>query len=263
MAKMQRSIIKVQGTIDGNTYVDSARYGYHMRKAIGPQENVSPAVKKENSRTAFINGVSAEIKNMFQKCSPLIFESDTYLHLNKLFRKEPLNSRFMFLQLLKNREVSSSYPLAKIDNSDFFAQLYDRLLIVHIKMKAMPEEGENKADCYFYEMNLMYWTTQDAPGVIKRIRTYWKSINEKPRRFEFQFNFPENATHWMLCQRMVVGKNGASLGIMTYEGMRVVAFDTFAEEEYAILLQRNQENGISNDPPEQTEEDIEYVDAVD
>src|ERR1700730_6652367 len=107
MAKIKPTIIKVSGKIGNDVIVDSKTYGHHVRKAPakGSKKNEA-ALKQQYSRTKFLNALASELNTVIKGYSVSFKSSGFYQRMQKLFRKEPLDKRFLLLQKLKDMEIN-------------------------------------------------------------------------------------------------------------------------------------------------------------
>ncbi len=114
MARIRPGIVKVEGKVGDNILLRGGRYGPHMRKAVKPgTKRDEPALKKEYSRTGFLNNLASEINTAIKEHCAMLKSGRFYEMLLSRFRKEPLNNRLLLLQTLKGVEVNPVYPFER------------------------------------------------------------------------------------------------------------------------------------------------------
>lgn len=97
MAK-QKSILPISGKLGETVFVDG-KQGSSVRAApeAGSKKD-EPALKEQYSRTRYLNRLAGGINSVVDKYAGNLKVSNFYNLLNKHFRKEPLDNRFLLLK---------------------------------------------------------------------------------------------------------------------------------------------------------------------
>ena len=114
MAKIKKQLQTLSGKIGPTVYVDSKRYGPHVRMAVtaGAKKN-EPALKTQYSRNGLLNGIASEINRVVGSYAQVLKPSSFYQELQRLLRKEPVDNRFLLLLQLAGMEINPDYPPAE------------------------------------------------------------------------------------------------------------------------------------------------------
>lgn len=239
MAKIKGGITSLSGKFEDVVHVQSNKYKPHVRKAISGSGNKDePAFKAQTNRTTFLSRLASDLNNIMMQHSGLLREKSYYHDVLKLFRKEPLDNRFLLLMKLKGREVNRVHKLDKLSYHSAAVNVVKNKLRVALQVKGHPDAGRHKADCYYYEVLLVTWTKGPRPGVVQQQLSEWVHRKDKVPVFDFEFVLGRGVVHWMVCLRVVLGIQEKEIGSVATEGMAVLEVGSLDKKDYAVLEER-------------------------
>lgn len=239
MAKIKKQLLTLSGKMDQTVYVNSKRYGPHVRKAVtaGAKKDET-ALKTQYSRTGLLNEIASEINRIVGRYACMLKPSPFYQRLHSLLRKEPVDNRFLLLQQLAGMEVNPDYPLHKLGAftcSSHFTRTY---ISIDLTTRAHPMPGKFKADCYYYAVILIVWDSVCSTAHDYCQLSEWIYIADEKPGFEFVFKRPVNSQHWLLCVQLVLGKQEERIETLKAEGMQIAGAGSFDKSDTAILQKR-------------------------
>ncbi len=196
----------LSGKVDDKVYVDSPKYGPHLRNAgKGVKRKEEPAFKRQHSRTKFLNDLASELKAVLQAYCGDLMRSDFYRTLLKRFRKEPENNRVLLLWHLKDMDINQHYPMNKLGDQRVTESDRNKHIAVNLQVLIRPPRGKYEADYYSYEVIVLCWDKSSKPAVHARQYSEWITIKGELPEFEFLFPKPPGTTHYMVCLRQQLG----------------------------------------------------------
>lgn len=238
MAKTVPSNMRIKGKLGELVYIDSGTYGHHVRKAPKKgSKKEEPAFKEQINRTKFLNQLAAEINLAIDRYHSAFKQSDFYVRLQKCFRKEPLDIRFLLLNRLKGLEVNDNYPMQKLGACKYAVTTTPQKVIITLSTKHQPptKVGRYGTDSYYNSLMLLCWNKPKGSATVFQNRTRWVDIDKEKPEFEFVFDKPRGTTHWLLFHRQRLGRYGAEIPTMKGEGMWVADVGSFDNIELAML----------------------------
>lgn len=237
------SIIKLRGKIGDQVHVDG-KYGPSVRTASkdGSKKDEA-ALEEQYTRTAYLNNLASELNWIIRAYSGTLKPTDFYQLLQKRFRKEPLNNRFLLLKQLEGMEVNSNYPLHKLGDARVTVTTSSKKIIVRLEVLYHPSAsvGTYKANCYSYEVSLICWTNGDGPPSHTRQFGEWISLKDGLPDFEFEFNRPADTVHWLVCLKQQAGFNEEPIPSFCAEGMQIISVGTFNKKDMDLFTKRREE----------------------
>lgn len=264
MPRIVSSNIKFKGKVGDEVFVDSSRYGHHLRKA--PKKGIKkeePAFKEQLDRTVFLNKLASEINLAVDRYHPAFKEPDFYSRLHKHFRQEPLDIRFFLLKRLKGVEVNDNYPMGKLGDCKYEVKATTKKIIVSLCTEHHPPTsiGRYRSNSYYNSVLLLCWNKPKARATIFQQRTEWIPIAKEMPDFEFDFPKPPGTTHWLLFHRQCLGKNRTEIDSMKAEGMWVADIGSFEKIELAMYEKVTAERDelSKEEKRKQVEEEGEWV----
>lgn len=239
MAKLKPGFVQMSGQYGDTVYVNSRKYGYHIRKApVGGLKKDEPALAQQYSRTAFLNALASEVNNLmtayFQQFKPASF----YHNIQKCFRREPLNNRFLLLRQLKGLDLNPAYPLGKLGSCSLTTKLIKRQLQVQLQVDQHPAKGKYRANCYYYELTLFCWDKTGRSAQADWQLSNWVSLEDRRPVFDFHFGLQPGTQHWMVCLRQQLGINQEDVPYFAAQGVQMVEVGSFDKGDMAILEER-------------------------
>ena len=238
-----RSMFNPSGKMDKLVFVDSTKYGNHTRRAPRPGlKKDEPALKRQFSRTKFLNELAGELNSAFRGIWPAK-KSDLYQKMLKRFRKEPENRRGLLLMQLKSMEINPRYPLSALGSCSTVVRELEENISVDLQVQAHPPHGKYDANTYYYEVILFSWDDPNETAFWSRQYSDWIRIGKQfpTPSFEFLFPKPPGTRQWLLCLRVHLGIEDFTLPTLITTGMQITDVGTFDKEEIRILEQRKQE----------------------
>jgi hypothetical protein len=237
------SIIKISGKVDDKVHVNS-KHGDLLRNAPkkGTKKNEAALVQQYN-RTGMLNNLAADLNRIIGAYSGMLKPSGFYQALQKRFRKEPLNNRFLLLKRLEGMEVNATYPLNKLGRADANVEAVKKEIIVRLNVNLCPSKycGHHKVNCYSYEVSLLCWNKRDGLATHARQYSEWIYLKDGLPEFEFLFDRPTGTVHWLLCLKQQLGCNEEAIETVRAEGMQIVAAGSFDKKDMEILTKRKEE----------------------
>lgn len=227
-----------------DVYVDSRAYGHHLRKATTPgKRKEEPAFKEQLVRTKFLNSIASELNRVIDHHYAGFKTADLYQRIQKLFRREPLDNRFLLLLQLKGMEINTIYPLAKLGQSLIKVEAVKKSIMVNLEVTAHPIPGKHDANCYYNELLLFCWDKTKRPAIVKRQLSEWIWLNKPNPEFEFEFPKPAGTTHWLLCLRQALGVDEVEIENKVTIGIAIVDVGSFDKKELALMEKLKKERG--------------------
>jgi len=234
MAKVGSTIMPVRGKL-GEVVYTQGRYGNTVRKAPrGGSRKRDIALQMQNHRTKFLNNLAGELNSWLNIYNGRLKSSDFYVRLQRCFRKEPINDRFLLLMGLRGFEINPNYPLGKLGSCKLAVKEMTSSIKVSLQVEHHPDGGRYRANCYYDELLLLSWDKSKTRANADRQLSEWIYFKNGKPEFEFMFPKPTGTTHWLLCLRQRLGVNEVELNSMKGEGMQVVEVGTFDKKEQAL-----------------------------
>ena len=242
MAKIVPTNVKIKGKLGDEVYVDSRAYGHHVRKVQRPGlRKDEPAFKAQHSRTIFLNALASALNREITKRYERFKGKDFYARLQKRFRKEPLDNRFLLLWQLKGMEICNAYPLTNLGNCILMLKGTTKEIIVNMQVNFHPQPGKYKANCYYNELLLFTWGKGKEPAIVQRQLSDWVYLKDKLPEFEFVFPKPAGARQWLLCLRQRLAVDTREVEAFVAEGIQFAEVGSFDKKDLALLDTRNKE----------------------
>lgn len=243
------SIIKFRGKIGDQVHVDG-KYGPSVRRAPkdGSKKDEA-ALEEQYTRTAYLNKLASELNRIIRAYGGPLKSTDFYRLLQKRFRKEPLNNRFLLLKQLEGMEVNLIYPLHKLGDARVTTTTTQKKMTVRLEVLYHPSHyvGTYKANCYSYEVSLVSWLNGDEPASHTRQFSEWISLKDGLPDFEFEFNRPAGTVHWLVCLKQQVGYNEEPIPSFCAEGMQIITAGTFNKKDMELFTKRKEEKAAQAD----------------
>ena len=239
MARIRTGMIKIEGKVEDKVLLGGGRYGPYMRKAVEPgTKKDEPALKKEYSRTGFLNNLASEINAAIKEHCGALKSSRFYEQLLSKFRKEPVNNRLLLLQTIKGMEVNDSYPFAKHGVMEFLCEGDKKGLRVQLKVKAHPRVVKKGDNCYSFEVLLLTWGRKVKTTEVDCQYSEWVYQKKERPVFDFYFKRPDEAVHWLVAVRINLGKDGIATELLAADGMQVIDSGSFDQREMDWLAEQ-------------------------
>lgn len=237
----QRSIITLSGKIGNQVFVDSTSYKKHVRMPVrsGSRKD-QPELKKQYSRTGFLNNLASQINVIMANQTDHFKGRSFYAEMQKLFRKETYDNRFLLLHQLEKLEINSLYRRTRFGTAALKYNISDDEFTITLKPENHPA-GSMSLNCYYLELLLLQWDATDkAPSCVKQL-SEWITMDDRLPEFDFIFDRNKDTFHWMLCLGQRLGFNKDANRNLECYGMEIIKTGTFNEEDLSILREREEQ----------------------
>lgn len=236
MAKIKPTNIGIKGKLGENVYVDSGAYGYYVRSApVKGSKKDEPAFKAQLSRTKYLNHIASHLNRIIEYHYPRFKSNDLYQRIQKRFRKEPLDIRFLLLAQLKEMEINPAYPLNKLGHCRVMLKKVKRSIMITLQVLGHPPQGKYRANCYYYELLLLTWDNSKRSPMVRKQLSEWIYLDPGKPEFEFEYPLISGTTHWLICLRQCLGVDEKEIGVFVTEGIQIADVGTFDKLEQALL----------------------------
>jgi hypothetical protein len=235
MAKIRFEIANLSGTVGENVFVDSKTYPRHTRRRqrAGLRKD-EPAVKENYSRTAILNNLAAGINNALDLESDHHKDKGFYVEVQKRFRQQTLDNRYVLLASLRGMDLHPRYRLAELGSrEEVIVKPEPDSFKVTVSVKIHPYKWE-RTNCYCYKVMLLTWNTEGALPKHEGRYSTWRYLDKPTPEFEFSFPRDADVVHWLVCVKLQMGFNDEPV-LWKYEGARIVEVGTFKEEDEVLL----------------------------
>jgi len=224
------------GKIDELVFVDSKRYGAHTRKRPKPGSKKNQAALKQNyKRTAFLNKLASDINRIIQTHSGAHKHPNFYFKLQKRFRSQSSDNRFVLLRTLQGLDVHPLYTLDKVLGDHEIRFSYPKQKIqFEVTVKTHPRQRV-KTNCYSFELLLITWNQGSGSASHQLQVSEWVYPDDPKPVFEFSFRRSPKTVHWILCLGQKMGWDRQPPASMKAQGMRIVLAETFLKKEMSLL----------------------------
>jgi hypothetical protein len=251
MPKIKEGIIGFSGKMGNDVFVQSNRYGPHVRKRPKPGSKKNQAAIKQNyKRTALLNSLASEVNRIIGSASEGHKHQSFYFNVQKRFRKQPLNNRFLLLHSLKGMDVHPRYTINHLaGRHDITINTQKNRFVINLRVKAHAQEQFN-TNCYSYELLFLSWNKTAKPAQYDRQLSEWIYLKGPKPEFEFLFPKPTGTIHWMLCVKQKMGIDGEP-GSFKAQGMHVAEVQTLDKKELALLKKITTEKNKNSRKKEQ------------
>lgn len=227
MAKNNQTLFPLSGTLAGLTFVHSATYGPHVRRARGTVKPapVNKSLQQNATRAPRITALGAPLLQCFKEMGGNFVQRGLWQVMMKRMFSAGVSSIPGLLHSLEGLELNKNYPLEKMLSALPSLELTAKtgamaLRLADLKKSKFPRGV--KIDSYRYEI---FVTWIDGKG--KRLEgdvqdTGWVSLNNEISRFDFKFKKEKWAKYVVIVVKVQGGVKGETDGRLGGVGMRVV-----------------------------------------
>jgi len=244
MPKLVNSSLKYRGKVGDEVFVDSRRYGHHVRKAQKAGARKSEwALKLQQGRNKNLNGLASSIRLVINHCYRELFRTNMYQRILQLIKREPSDSRSFSLLRLKGMEINLNYKL--VGTYKVTVTTKKEKIFVNLEVVTHPIGMRVDANSYFNDLLLFTWNSTNGPAMVSRDFSEWTYIKDGLPEFEFVFPKPKGAIHWMVALREQMGVDCNDQHDDVYsvkaQGAQFLDVGSFNKKEQALLDQRWEE----------------------
>jgi hypothetical protein len=220
----------------------------------------SPAFTDHSGRTKLLNNLASPICVIVGKVSDGQKPGKFYRQLNKRFRTQPSDNRFLLLYTLKDMDIHPRYTLGSIHgDQQMVVKTRQRKINVTLKVRSRPKE-DTRTNAFRYELLLLTWNQSDTDPSYSRKRTELISFNNPVGEFEFSFETEADAVHWLLCLKLQQLFDGKPVS-WKVQAMRIMEVGTFDKRDILLLKKYIEAEKKKNASAKKEEEDIPVVKA--
>jgi hypothetical protein len=241
MAKVKPGLISVSGKV-GEKVVVHNKYGAHAQESSAVKSKKRLAVlEQHNKRTKFLNKLGSEINNIVRSFAGDFKPRHFYHSMLSRFRKEPEDNRFLLLQQLIGMEINERYTLGNPGLFNITVSTVSNQIKVKLDGTMHPPKGKLKANCYMYQVLLIYWKKGKSVPAFIRKRSDWILPDDTLPEIDFVFPKDASVVEWLLCVRRRMGLNKEEMSDYASQGMQIVESGSFDKKDHALLMKRRQQ----------------------
>lgn len=223
MAK-EKSLINIQGTFQGKTFVDSRKYGKHVRS---PRGTYTPAVLndacKEAGKAIVSSNISAKIiKDTIDPLRADFKDGTLWSRLISHFstRTDKLNPDFL---TLSGFEIHKDHPLSRIVNLVVTQMdVKDSFLEVTIESPNTPRFKNKKINGYQLTIFALYPDLNLKKAEIAICKFPLATIQNPIKIKNISFPIPATASSVLVCAKIEGAINGEINSALGAMGMRIL-----------------------------------------
>jgi hypothetical protein len=239
MAKIQKALVKLSGKLGEQVHVNKGPYDPHVRDAPKKKKKLPKKLTEQSSLTGAVNRLAGEVNNIIRGYSDNFKPHDFYRRVrSRICKNQPPENRFLQLYKLKGLEVHEKHTFSKLGLCKATVSKVKNKTIVSLFALSHPRKYRPEANCYYYEVLLITWSSKTDEPIHERQLSDWIKLNDDEKEFEFVFRQPAGATHWMLCLRQRLGCNDETIGAFNGEGMLIYDVGTFDAAEAKLLAKK-------------------------
>jgi hypothetical protein len=225
----------------------NTRSGATSNKSSKRNTKSNDELQRQARRTELLNKLAGELNSVIKLYSPGFKSNDFYIRLQKAFRQEPLDNRFILLTHLPGMEINPNY---KSDRGYVTHKIETRgrniVLTINTILHPQIENQQYDFNCYYHEVILITWDKTNNPAHHSHQLSEWIYTHDKRPEFEFIFPKPAGTAHWLLCLRRLLGFNDEIIPGKSSQSMHIAEVGTFDKEEKELLdkLKKEREKKI-------------------
>lgn len=227
MAKNINPIIRLQGSFKDMVFVKSRTYGDHVRAMRGSvkQATVNEKLQFHADKTAVVNEAAKRVHDLVKVYADNFKESILWQQLLSCMRKSTTDHFDSFLKQLNGLEINSKYPLKRFGKIPVATiEIKKKKLLLTLSCYTKPV-FKNDADCYFYEVCILFFGTRKENDCYTLGQTEWIKKDEQPINWLFKFDMPARTKYYLVCLKMYGGIGLQEKSDMGSVGIAVVLSD--------------------------------------
>ena len=218
--------MKISGTLYDATFVNSRKYGRHVRAPRGTYKKaqVNTTLSKNASRADVVAQTAKVVHDHIKTiCAPYFKQSDLWPEfLKRLFKAESMALGDL-LGSLTGLEMNSKYLLSTLIVPQLFTAVSKRQLDIQLAFQHHPLFPKKiGADSYFYTLHLLFINQKGEAIDTDGIETEWVQLQDLVPQYELSFEMPAKAHYYILILEVAAGLNNVPLDVLPGKGMRVM-----------------------------------------
>lgn len=234
MAK-QDSLILLQGTHDGITFVKSPTYGDHIRRPRGTikKATLNNALKAQSKKTIAANGPAKIIKDAIDPFRRRFYDGKLWFRLLAMVQEASADGHPFDFSKLKPFELNATYPLDRLLKLDVNTTINGEKTRLHVDLSYRNHPRfEEKLGLHGYRIGVIA-IYPDAAKTSAETGAVYSDIaltEKKPAPLSMQLPVPEMATTFLVCVTIEGYMNGKLDSAFNAKGMKMVAAGLVSRE---------------------------------
>lgn len=225
MAKQKYSLIKLQGTIGGLTFVDSKTYAPHTRMPRGSykEAKVNDTLRSNSDHAKPVTSAGSPILRELKNIERGFAGSDLWSRIiGRMFKAKSAGLPEL-LESIKGIELNERYSFARLFAAlpELRCRFQRNRLFIEVDIFSHPRFAkEVKATHYLCEVTVLFL---DGKGnCIKDVaETEWISFGEDLAGYEMEFEKPKNSRYFLAVAGIKAGKDEREIESFAARGFRV------------------------------------------
>jgi hypothetical protein len=205
--------------------VRSKAYGKHLRAARGShtKATVNKSLQQHASRTALLNKTAKPVHDAITAWAGIFKHGRLWPQLLSKLRSSEQNKLPVLLQQLVDTEINIKYPANRFGNLPAIAaHCSNKKLLINMAVTMAPYIGNAKADCYYYELMVLFMGARMLQPVTVTAETEWIHAADALPQFEMEFDIPARATCYLICLGVRIGEDDVVIETFATEGRQIV-----------------------------------------
>lgn len=206
------------------TFVNSHTYGGHYRSPRGSFSFVTlngPCQAKADS-TKRRNEVGSAVYRAIDFYAKRFRKGQLWQQLLSKLHSAEHDSVAGFMKALVGLEVHPFYRLNRVTEVPKPCVAFQKgFCSVELQMPWHPTFKKSNYDCYYYELIALF-VTEDLQVIHSKISTHWILYTDDVPKLLVGFDYPSNATGWLLLLRLHAGLGFERLDTFEGTAMRVI-----------------------------------------
>ncbi len=208
-----------------SVYVKSSIYTPHKRAARGTYTKaaLNAVVQQNANRTKLLNRAAKPIHDALKACCDDFKGNQLWQEMLGRLRRSHSNKLPELLQQLEGLEINKNYPLERLVALPKVSVANSRTeLTVGLTAVSHLLTGKRQADCYYYEVLVIFTGKRSSFYTIETTATEWIDIHDPLPEFEIAFKKPAGAGCYVLCVSLQAGKDEKPIEAFASQGMRMM-----------------------------------------
>ena len=206
MAKL-KSIIVLQGTFEGITFVRSAAYGDHVRRKRGTHKEakLNEAMQASGKRLVTTNTPAQIFQNAIKDYRDGLERGSLWRRLLSMFRRQLKASGTFDFGALEPFEIHTKYPLARFPliHPEVIVDAQNRMLKVDISYSRHPEfERSSFIDGYQLTAVAVFPNLETESAATVAARSPIIGLKDPVAPIEIRLAIPPEAKTFLVCVRI-------------------------------------------------------------
>lgn len=226
MAKYKKSLFRLQGTLSGLTFVDSAAYGAHTRLPRGTHKKakLNPSFKTNTELIKPVTSVAKLLLPCYREIGDGFTQSDIWQQLMRPLFKPKDGRVAVMLKCLEGLELNSSYRLSSIvyPAPPLAISTKGNKCCITLQTTSMPSfPAKIKADGYYFEVYIVWLDGKTTKYEWESKQTEWLPVDHKRLEIALDFDKPSWAKYRVVMVKVQGGENEREIESFASMGMQV------------------------------------------